>query len=260
MPTVTAHPNGTFCWPELYTNDQIGVKRFYTELFGWKVREIPMGPGAVYMVFTLNGADAAACYGKTPEAYAQVLPPSHWMSYVSVADTDSVATTAKAAGGSIVKEPFDVPSTGRMAVLRDPTGAVFSLWEDRGKAGIGVIREPGALYWTELLTPDTERAARFYETVFGWRQQLWPSDDEPAYHLFANGDGMAGGMTPITPEMDVPPVWAVYFHVTDCDRTIEEVRRLGGRLTLAPQTVPTVGTFAFVADPSGAHFGILQPA
>jgi predicted enzyme related to lactoylglutathione lyase len=260
MPTVTAHAAGTFCWPELSTNDQVGVKRFYSDLFGWGVRDVPMESGGTYTIFTLRGADVAACYGKIHDMYEEELPP-HWISYVLVPSADVAAATVRSAGGTVLKEPWDVPGAGRMAVMRDPTGATFCVWEDKGKSGVGVIREPGALYWTELLTTDTERAAQFYETLFGWKRQLWPSPEEPSYHLFANGDAMAAGMTPITPEVATDrSLWTLYFHVTDCDRTIVRARDLGGRLTMVPQTVPGVGTFAFIADPAGAHFGLLQPA
>jgi len=259
MPTFTAHVPGTFCWPELYTTAQDGAKTFYAKLFNWDVRDIPMGPDAAYTIFTLNGHDAAACYGALPNMAEQGIRP-HWISYVSVASADDTAVKAKAAGGAVVKEPFDVPATGRMAVLKDPAGAVFCAWQGAGKNGVEVLREPGALQWTELLTNDVEGAAVFYERVFGWKRQFFPSPEDPAYHLFANGSSMAGGMTPIVPEMGaIKPTWVVYFNVESCDGAIARAHLLGGHVAVAPQKVENVGTFAFIADPAGAHFGILQP-
>jgi len=126
MATTTVHAPGTFCWPELYTSDQDGAKKFYATLFGWGIKDIPMGPGNAYTIFTRNGADAAACYGSIPEMAAQGIPP-HWMSYVSVASADAAAATVKANGGAVLKEPFDVQGVGRMAVIRDPQGAALSV-------------------------------------------------------------------------------------------------------------------------------------
>jgi predicted enzyme related to lactoylglutathione lyase len=260
MSTMKAHEPGTFCWPELYTTDQVGAKAFYAKLFGWEIREIPMGPNAAYTIFTLNGEDAAACYGALPNMAERGIRP-HWISYVSVASADETAAKTSAAGGAVLKEPFDVPATGRMAVLADPAGAVFCAWQGMGKNGVGVLKEPGALQWTELLTSDIEGSAAFYDRVFGWKRQLWPSPGEAVYHLFKNGDAMAGGMTPITPEMEaMKPTWVVYFNVESCDGTIARAHLLGGHVTMAPEKVENVGTFAFIADPAGAHFGILQPA
>jgi hypothetical protein len=260
MPNVTTPTIGKFCWPELFTSDQAEARAFYTKLFGWETREIPMGPGAVYLVFTLDGRDAAACYGAPPETIARQAP-AHWMSYVYVASADESVAKARAAGGVVVKEPFDVPATGRMAVLQDPTGATFCVWQGTGKHGVQVVQEPGALQWTELLASDTEIAAVFYEKTFGWKRTLWPSPENPAYHLFMIGDAMAGGMTPITPEMKATQsVWVIYFRVADCDRAVARALELGGQLTSPAESVPEVGRFALLVDPTGGHFGILQPA
>jgi len=259
MPVVTSHEAGTFCWPELYTTDQAGAKTFYVRLFGWEIRDIPMGPGAVYTIFTLKGRDAAACYGALPNMAQQGIRP-HWIAYVWVASSDETAVKAKAAGGKVVKAPFDVPGVGRMAVLQDPTGAAICVWQTRGHSGIGVSKEPGALQWTELLTNDTEAAAAFYQRVFGWKRQLWPSAEEPVYHLFMRGEVQASGMTPITADMGpIKPVWVSYFNVKDCDETLAKCLKLGGSVSVPAETVRTVGRFAVLVDPAGAHFGIMQP-
>ncbi len=76
MPIIAAHEPGAFCWPELYTTDQAGSKIFYVRLFGWEIRDIPMGPHAVYTIFTLGGHDAAACYGALPDMEHQGIRPT----------------------------------------------------------------------------------------------------------------------------------------------------------------------------------------
>jgi uncharacterized protein len=260
MATMTSHAPGTFCWPELYTTDQPGAKAFYAGLFGWEVKDIPMGPGSVYTIFTLGGRDAAACYGAMPEMVKQGVPP-HWMAYVSVTSADEAASKVAASGGEVLKPAFDVPGIGRMAALRDPNGAAFCVWEAKGHAGVGVLREPGALDWTELLAPDTERAAAFYASAFGWSRSPWPLADGSTYHLFQSGEEPAGGMIAITPEMGaVRPCWVSYFRVEGCDVTAARCAELGGRVSMPPQDVADVGRFAVLADPAGAHFGIMQPA
>ena len=260
MATVTKHEPGTFCWPELYTPDQAGAKTFYSKLFGWSVRDLPMGPDAIYTIFGQDGRDAAACYGAVPDMEKLKIPP-HWMVYVSVASADGAAKKVREAGGDVVKEPFDVMGIGRMAALRDPTGAAFCVWESRGHIGIGVQQEPGALQWTELLTNDVEKAGSFYAKVFDWKRERWPAPEQTVYHLFMRGAEMAGGMTPITPEMTATrPAWVSYFNVESADTTAVRAAGLGGKISIRPETVPDVGRYALLVDPAGAHFGILQPA
>jgi uncharacterized protein len=260
MATVTEHAPGTFCWPELYTTDQRGAKAFYTGLFGWGIRDIPMGPDAAYTVFTLGGRDAAACYGAMPGMEKQGIPP-HWMPYVSVASADEAASKVAASGGEVLKAPFDVMGIGRLAALRDPGGAAFCVWEAKGHIGVGVLGDPGALVWTELMTADVERAAAFYASVFGWSRKPWMGADGSAYNLLQNGEAAAGGMIAITPEMGaVRPCWVSYFRVESCDATAARCTELGGQVSLPPRDVPDVGRFAVLVDPAGAHFAILQPA
>jgi predicted enzyme related to lactoylglutathione lyase len=122
------HAPGSFCWIELATTDGEAAKKFYGELFGWEAQDNPMGPGMVYTMLKLNGKDVGALYEKGEEM-KQV--PTHWASYVSVESADEIAAKAKSLGGAVIMEPFDVMEHGRMAVITDPTGAVFSIWQDK---------------------------------------------------------------------------------------------------------------------------------
>ena len=258
MAIHTSHAPGTFCWPELYTTDQNGAKAFYSALFGWTVRDLPMGPDRMYTVFAKNRADAAACYGTLPEMEAKGIP-SHWMSYVAVTSADEAAARVTANGGAVLKEPFDVPGMGRMAALRDPCGAAFCVWEAKGHIGVSVMGEPNTLTWTELMTRETEKSAAFYGAVFSWGRQAWPMADGSTYVLFTRGETPAGGMMKITPDMGtVPNCWRVYFQVETCDAVVAECLKLDGSISVPAQDVPGVGRFAFLIDPSGAHFGIMQ--
>ena len=91
-----------------------------------------------------------------------------------VAGKDLVAGRVERAGGQVVVPPFEVFDRGRMAVFADPAGASFSVWQPMAMAGAEVFDVPGALSWTELVTPDPESAKVFYELVFGWRPDDLP--------------------------------------------------------------------------------------
>src|SRR5688572_19500988 len=133
MPNITSHAPGSFCWIELGTNDAPAAKSFYTSLFGWTVNEFPMGPNETYSIFQKNGADCAAMY-QMPADMAGM--PPNWLSYVAVTSADEACAKAKSLGGSIYKEPFDVMDSGRMAVIADPQGAAFAVWEPKSHPGI----------------------------------------------------------------------------------------------------------------------------
>ena len=258
MATTTTHAPGTFCWPELATSDYAGAKKFYTGLFGWAIQEQDMGGGEMYGIFTINGADVCAIYKMRPPEAAHGTPP-HWNSYVAVANADQSAAKAKELGATVVMEPFDVMDLGRMAVIQDPTGAMFCIWQAMKKAGAGVLGEPGALCWTELMTTDTRQASRFYTALLPWTAEKMPMAPMD-YTLFKLGDRGTAGMVLITPEMGkVPPNWLPYIQVADCDATAKQCETLGGKIAVPAQTVPTVGRFAVLIDPQGAHIAIIQP-
>src|SRR5436305_9947198 len=128
MPNIDAHAPGAFCWIELATTDQNAAKNFYSGLFGWVSADFPMGPDQFYTMFKLDGRDAAAAYGMDEQMRSRGIPP-HWMLYVATDSADASAEKVRTAGGNVTAGPFDVADFGRMAVLQDPTGAMFSVWQ-----------------------------------------------------------------------------------------------------------------------------------
>src|SRR5437660_166619 len=127
MPHIDHHPPGEFSWVELGTTDQAAAKTFYSSLFGWAAKDMPMGPNEFYTMFRLEGRDAAAGYTIRAEDRAKGVPP-HWMMYIAVQSADETAGKVGQLGGKVLAPPFDVFESGRMAVILDPTGATFSLW------------------------------------------------------------------------------------------------------------------------------------
>jgi uncharacterized protein len=260
MPEFTSHAPGTFCWPELSTTDQKGAVTFYRSLFGWNINDQPMGPNETYSMFEMRGKSIGAAYSMRKEERDQHVPP-HWGSYVAVANADESAKQAEQLGGKTLAPAFDVMDAGRMAVLQDPTGAVFQVWQSKKHAGAGILNEPGALCWTELMTRDTPAAEKFYTKLFGWSSKT--SDMGPMkYTEFSNQGKTGAGMMEITKEMgpSVPPNWMPYFQVTNVDATFAKAKELGGAEIVAPRDIPNVGRFAVIKDPQGAVFSIFTPA
>jgi uncharacterized protein len=256
---TTGYSPGTFCWVELGTSDAKGAKKFYTELFGWDFTDNPIGPDMIYTMLRQDGKDVGALYQMPPEMAAQGIPP-HWLSYASVTNADETAAKAKEAGGTLRKEPFDVFTVGRMAVVQDPTGAVFAIWQAGTHLGAGIVNVPNSFCWNELATNDTAKAGDFYSTVFGWDkkvQQMGPM----TYTSFMNGERPAGGMYTLPPEMaNVPPNWMVYFAVDDCDAMGAKASALGAQTISPAMDIPDTGRFSILRDPQGAAFAIIKLA
>jgi uncharacterized protein len=258
MANIDKHAPGSFCWVELGTTDQNAAKKFYTQLFGWTVTDYPMGPGQAYSIFRLNGRDAGAGYTLDKEKLARGVPV-HWLLYIAVASADEAAKKAAQAGATVVMPPFDVMDAGRMAVIQDPTGAAFALWQPNRNQGIGVQGEPSALCWADLSTSDPDRAKKFYSDLFGWQITTTPNDPSGYLHI-KNGEHFIGGIPPAHTDPKTPPHWLIYFMVADVAATAAKAAQLGAKTLMPPQDMAGVGTWAILADPQGAVFAVFKSA
>lgn len=260
MPTVTTHAPGTFNWPELATSDPIAAKKFYASLFGWDIKDQDMGPQGVYTIFTLGGNDVAACYTMDAGQAKTGMPP-YWGTYITVENADAAAAKAKSIGGTVIMEPFDVMEHGRMAVITDPQGATFCVWQAKKHCGVQVFGEPNTLGWTQLNAKDAGVAKKFYSELIGWKVQ---DDAMPAemggghYTTFLKADGPAGGMMAMPPAAaGAPSHWLPYFAVTSVDTTTAKAASLGATTYVPPTDIPGTGRFSVIADPQGATFALI---
>src|ERR1700704_2787351 len=191
MQETPQYAPGTFCWVELATTDTGAAKKFYSGLFGWTIEDRPVSPEMVYTMLNLDGKNAGALYPLDKEKQAQGIPP-HWLSYASVANSDETAAKAKELGATIIVPPFDVMTFGRMAVIQDPTGAVFALWQPKDHKGAGVVNVPNSFCWNELMTTDTAKDGEFYSGLFGWGKDI-QNFGPLEYTMFSNDGRPAGG-------------------------------------------------------------------
>ncbi|HWH12004.1 MAG TPA: VOC family protein [Solirubrobacteraceae bacterium] len=248
----TQYTPGTFIWADLATTDPDAAKAFYGGLFAWEADDRPVGDGgAVYSMMLRDGHDVAAITAQQEGQREAGVPPM-WNSYISVESADATAERATELGASVHAGPFDVVDAGRMAVIADPQGAFFMIWEKRGHFGAGLVNSPGALSWNELASPDPKASADFYGALFGW--EITPLEDMPmAYFVVRNGDRSNGGITELAP--GVPPHWLVYFATEEIDAGVAKAEQLGATKLFGPQDIG-IAKFAVIADPQGATFAL----
>jgi predicted enzyme related to lactoylglutathione lyase len=250
----TQHPPGTFSWTDLGTTDADGAKAFYSALCGWELTDEPVadGSGTVYTMARIDGKAVCALYRRGPE---QQGPPA-WLSYITVEDADATTTRAIELGASVLMDPFDVLTVGRMALLADPTGAVFAVWQPRDSIGAELVNDPGAMCLNQLNTDDPSRAQDFYSGLFGWRVEESGTPEQEYWGLY-NGERLNGGMMPLPTDTGAPSHWLVYFTSIDLDGDADRITELGGTMVVPPTPVPG-GRIAVAQDPQGAAFALLE--
>ena len=253
---VTKYEPDTFSWVDYSAKNIDEAKSFYGALFDWALVDVPT-PGDPYIMAQVGGKNVAAIMGLTEHEQQQGVPP-HWNSYVTVEDVGATAAKITELGGQVLVEPFDVMTDGRMAVVADPTGAVFSLWQPIGSIGAQLVNEPNTFCWNELYTNDLDAAERFYTTLFGWSsKRASSSDNTPLVELYNSGRPAATLME-IQPDWGpMPSAWGVYFAVADCEAAVERAKASGGTAILEPRNIPP-GRFAVIQDPQGGVFSIIQ--
>lgn len=252
---MTTYAPGTPCWADLGSPDPAASQRFYGELFGWTMEVSPEPEAGGYTTCHLDG-DAVAAIGPLTDEHQ---PPA-WMVYIATDDVDRVTAAVRHAGGTVLVEPTDVMGYGRLAVLHDPSGAVFALWQAGSMAGADAMGRAGSMVWAELATRDPQRARAFYGPVLAWKPRdmasggadytVWEMDGQPVGGMMP----MIGGERPA----DLPAHWRVYFAVDDPDAVAARAGELGGTVTVAPTDTPP-GRLAVITDPHGAAFSIIKP-
>lgn len=250
--------HGRFIWYELMTPDVAGAKRFYGDLVGWTAQDMPM-PDMTYTVLQTDGNNVAGAMQMMEGAAAQGIPPN-WTGYVAVDDCDAAAAKVKTLGGSVMREPDDIPGIGRVAVIADPGGAVIAIMTPlpqdppRPAAPMG---QPGYTGWNELNAAALEPAWAFYAALFGWKKDGdMDMGAMGAYRLFANQDGQVGGMMKKQEQMPVP-AWLYYFRVLDIDAAGGKVTAGGGQVLNGPMQVPGDDWIINGVDPQGAMFSVV---
>jgi predicted enzyme related to lactoylglutathione lyase len=232
-----AFPEGVPCWVEAQLPDVAAGRRFYGELFGWSFEE---GPGNSAWAYR-DGRSVAAL---APKGDGRM--PTVWTVYFTARDVVALAGRVRGAGGQVITVPTPVGALGTMALVADPEGAVFGLWQAGAHAGFARRHEPGAFTWAELYTRDTGAANDFYSGLF--HDALFGPGAAPDF-------GRAAAADVFPPEM--PPHFLVHFAVADMTKELATVQRLGGRTQVSP--FPTsYGTVAVVTDDQGASFALLE--
>jgi predicted enzyme related to lactoylglutathione lyase len=255
MPERSSYEAGTPCWVELSSPDLDASIEFYGGLFGW---EVPESENAEQTGgYRLAAKDGHPVAGMMPQM--QEGQPTAWTTYVTVGDASATAAAVTDAGGTVLAEPMEVMDLGTMAVLADPAGSVFGVWQPGAFHGAALVNEPGALAWNELNARDLAGAKEFYGAVFGWGFEDVEFEGMGSYTTIVLGEQGVGGILDMdargVPEM-VPPHWQGYFSVDDTDSTIEMAKQSGGGVMVEPMEVPA-GRFAILTDPHGASFAVI---
>ncbi|MGJ5749359.1 hypothetical protein FB563_6943 [Streptomyces puniciscabiei] len=250
---MAVQPEGTPCWADAMFSDVEGAKRFYGDVLGWTFGE----SSSEYGNYTQAYADG--------KAVAAVVPPmpgqegqSQWCLYFASPDAAATSEKIRENGGEVLMEPMQVGDFGTMCLAREPSGAVFGVWQAGSHEGFEATATPGAYCWAEVFTREPEKADAFLSAIFPYRMKDIV-DDAVDFRMFDVGEDTVLGRMRMTDDFppEVPSYINVYFTVDDCDAAVARATRLGGVLRFGPMSSP-FGRFAALSDPQGANFSVID--
>ena len=249
---------GEFVWHDLATSDLEGATRFYSEVMGWSGAQMP-GMEMPFIIFQAGEAMVGGAMAQTDEMKGMGAPPA-WAPCIATEDIDALCARVPALGGTVLQTPSEAPG-GHFAVLQDPQGAVFEVFqsdENNGQAEQVADVPAGHFSWYDLNTTDWEAARAFYSELFGWSESSVMESPGGTYWMFRNSSGerSLGGMSNMANQLQVPPHWLCYVTVPDLDVAVERLKALGGQITHGPMQVPGGDRIAHGFDPQGAAIAL----
>jgi predicted enzyme related to lactoylglutathione lyase len=247
--TTGLRQDNDFCWVNMITPQPAEARRFFGELFGWSYVELPMVHGCEMQV---QGRSVGAMFDCDHPTTPKGTPPLIGVA-IKLASADDFCVRAAALGGT-TRAPMDILDFGRMVVCHDPDGAELDGWQPRKQQGSDVDRRAhGAPGWFQVMCRDSDRAAKFYTQLFGWKARVYP--ERGNYTVFSLADEEIAGMMQIGPRPGADePHWSTWFTVDDVDETARRAVALGGKLIVQLHDVPDVGRFCALTSPHGVPF------
>lgn len=252
---------GAPCWVDAMFADVEAAKTFYADVLGWTFGESSSEYGNYTQAYS-DGKAVAAVVPPMPGADA----PSQWCLYLHSPDAGATAEKVTAHGGEVLMGPMQVGTFGSMLIAKEPSGAVFGVWQPGEHKGFEKMGEPGAYAWAEVFTREPDKPDAFLPQVFPYATQEMDAGDDPdesdmdfkVYSVGGPGNPVLGRMRmgdEFPPE--VPSYIQVYFAVPDCDEAVEKARKHGGQLHFGPMDSP-FGRFAALTDQQGAAFAVID--
>jgi uncharacterized protein len=255
MTTAASTLLGRPVWYELMTPDTAAAQAFYRSVIGWTFAPFDASPNP-YTIFKRSGDVHVGGLMERPKGMNM---PPFWAMYVGVPNFEEAVAHIKRLGGSELSPVVDVPTVGRLQMMKDPQGAAFYIiqpasTEERPETA----PEVGEASWHELMTTDAPAAMKFYRELFGWQPgEAMDMGPMGKYHIFHRPHGMIGGMMNKPANMaNVPPNWQIYFRVPDVHAAAERVKANGGQILNGPMEVPGGDWVVNAMDPQGAAFGM----
>ena len=240
--------HGDFVWSDLSARQLEAVSAYYTRLFGWSYEDDKAPDGSIYRNARTAAAPTAGLF-TMPQKFQDLGMPCFWMSYVEADSAAAAVELARSKGGKVEVGPIDGSLGTKVALIRDPLGAGFTVIEGEGLRRRTDHPKYGDMAWNDLYVSDAGTIIPFYEALFGWT--ITPNDSSSECFDVKLGRRTISTIWELDESLrGKKQYWAVHFTVDDLDKARRDIRD-GGDILYDD------GTSVLARDPDGAAFFVL---
>ena len=240
---------GEIVWIDLITNDAKASKKFFTKLLGWSFENY----GAYDMA--LSGTKPVAGILKDKEL-SKGAKTSYWVVSASVNDMAETVKKISASGGKVLSDPLEISGRGKVALVQDSQGAVFSILHNSAGDPKASAPRNGEWMWAELWTPNPKAAVSFYTEVLSVTTKSY-SDNEVKNYFILKGDTYEFAAITLIPVKNEEPIWIPVLRVANTETIAKKAVDLGGSILISPAEI-SGNKVALITTPTGAPFLIQE--
>ncbi len=258
-PATTEFYPGKFIWGDLFTVDPAAAEKFYTGLFGWTAATIERTTSSgthPYIVLSVGDRPVAGITMRPVRMQDEV--HGRWVGYVSVPDVAKALDAATAAGGHVEARAKDRPQRGMQGIFTDAEGARLGVMHSNSGDPGEYLPQLGDWTWAELFARDPAAAGSYYQTVIGYDRIPDTRTDRPNNFILVSGGFSRASVTTVSARPKAHPAWLLFVRVASVKDTVARAVSLGGRVLVPPSDAPTEYWRAIIADPTGAHIGVVE--
>lgn len=213
---------------------------FYEDIFGWKYHNT----GEDYFLAYMGNQEIVGLY-ETPDRFKQMRMPHFWMTYIQVNNVNETVGKARELGG-IIEAEADMPGFGKVALIRDPQGAGFTIYEGGNLKNTRTENQPNTLIWNELHVSDTSKIIPFYEGIFNWK---FVEKDKNHFEVCNNNQEHIADVLKVPNEYKGKyEYWVSTFGVENLKITKDKIQQKGGNIIIEEENR------IMVTDDSGQAF------
>ncbi|MEM6997346.1 MAG: VOC family protein [Patescibacteria group bacterium] len=261
--------DANFIWADLSALDLKKARSFYKSVFGWTLHkdtsafdaisdeddQFGINKSSYYGAFA--GSDAIAGIFDMPPFFRKIKMPSFWMSYLSVNDIQGVVDRARKIKGVVIEVEPSPFYKGQIALIRDPAGAGFTVYEGPEFSRRGDGSKPGHVVWNELIVDSVKKVKPFYEKVFGFKLERDTSYKTVRYKVLNPAGEEIAGIEEVDQDLRGDKVyWVPFFSVESLDAFSEKVNSSGGQMIYTDKN--PYGSIGLVTDPQSGSFGVIE--